>query len=366
MIRNLVFSGQRRFRISRHLLFWVIYCIYFFVQSITPFTDQSFQEWNTYRDALVSTYCFVPACILSVYAGLFFVWPYLLKKNRYLLALGAITGMFAADIFLNFFMSTLFYSQASYVLGDPGNARIMSLGYLNSIWAITLMGVAMGIRICKDCYLQQRENLQIARRKTRTELDLQKSRLQPAYLYSSLSSIHRGIVRGDDHADEMILRLSDVLSYSLYDSAEETVDLQLEVEAVNEFILLEQLKHRGRIRIKVDCTLENEGHRLPPMLILSFLQQVATVCGGYNGSLWGIAIKISDPSEKLNIRICISGNHSNAFDGSVIAEYCNAVHARLMSTYDPADFFFQCRDSGEEMVMTITLSTTNVNAYAIA
>ena len=95
---------------------------------------------------------------------------------------------------------------------------IFGLGHLNSVWAIIVSTFAIGIRLTKNWYRQKQENLEIAAKKARTDLKLEKSIVHPEFLSRSLNSIYCKINSGSNDAPVMVLKLSDLLNYALYNT----------------------------------------------------------------------------------------------------------------------------------------------------
>ena len=90
----------------------------------------------------------------------------------------------------------------------------------------------------------------------------------------------------------MILVLSNLLSYSLYESKKESVTLQSELNAVADFIRLERMKTSNEISLEIDDNINIEEILVPPMVILSVLHD------GHSK-----AISISQEDEELIISI---------------------------------------------------------------
>jgi hypothetical protein len=309
-IGKLIFSNRFSYRLARHLLFWIVYCTFFFIQSLVPSRENDFFTPNMYMIALTSVFCFMPACALLFYTALYVIWPVFMKQKRYGASFVAVVAMFAVAVGVNYFFSGIFYSSY-YVLRTTINfGTVFSLAYLNSIWAVTLMGLALFIKLSKECFIQQRLNVEMTRKKMRTDLNIEKSRLQPAYLYSSLNNIQSKIIHGTDESDQMILKLSDVLSYTLYECDAEFVPVNTELAALIDFIDLERMKNNGKEQIHIEWDAQEE-FLLPPMLILSFLQEVVTTLKQYGKLSWQMSINISGTSDVLSI--IVNGNTGNGF-----------------------------------------------------
>lgn len=257
----------------RHIIFWLVYCCYFYIQSISPWSLREFVNPETYRNALISMYCFVPTAIICAYPAMYVILPLYIERKKYLSAVFALTLLFLVAIGLNYFGARLYYRESHIRVNYPNPE--FALGYLNAIWAMVASFVTMGIRITRKWFTQQREIEEIARQKARNELSLRKTSLHPGFLYSSLESIHQKLNRNDHMSSPMILLLSNILSYSLYESKTERVTLRSELSVVSEYISLEKMKGSGDIALNIDSRIDQENVLISPMAVLSVLQDDA-------------------------------------------------------------------------------------------
>src|SRR6185436_19079393 len=83
-----------------------------------------------------------------------------------------------------------------------------------------LLAIAAGIKFSKKWYLQQRENERLAKQKLATELQLLKTSIHPRFLLHSLNTVQRHIDNSSAQSPVLILQLSDLLSYLLYEKDE--------------------------------------------------------------------------------------------------------------------------------------------------
>ena len=63
--KQLLFSDEKAHRISRHLLFWIIFCTDFLIQVIIPFRLSDLIHWNIYNAALINLCCYFPVRVFS-------------------------------------------------------------------------------------------------------------------------------------------------------------------------------------------------------------------------------------------------------------------------------------------------------------
>ncbi|HTF30570.1 MAG TPA: histidine kinase [Flavitalea sp.] len=309
----------------------------------------------------MSLYCFLPACVVSLYLALYVIWPFFLKKKKYLRAFYAMVAVFFIDICLNYFFSLLFFSNyyiRSQTLTFGGElakfSGTLQLAYQNSVWAITSMGLGLAIKLSKNCYLQQRENLEIVRKKLRNEINLQKSRLQPIYLRGSLDSIEAYVNAGSEKGCQMILKLSDVLNYTLYECEVELIPIQTELSAIGDFIELEKLKNNGDDQIRLSVHSELDGLVIPPTLLLTFLQELADILNEGPRKAYEANIMISRSPGRLNIKTSIYSldeDHKEFPDFSMLIE---RTRNRLASIASSDNFEIDIRIGPDECMISFS------------
>jgi hypothetical protein len=350
-----IFSNERKHRLVRHLAFWMVYASLFFFQSLVPRSPDDFLHVGMYMIAATSTLCFLPSCMISVYLAVYWVWPSLLRSKRYGHAFLAFILIFAADISINYYFSGVFHESRYVKASGIGFSGQLGLAYLNAVWAITAMGLGLAIKISRVCYIQKKENLEISKRSMRTQLDVEKAKLRPAYLYSSLNTIQNKTDAGYDDPGQMILKLSDVLSYTLYQSESDLVPLHTELAAVIDFIDLERMKQNGLEQVALEWDTP-EDLMVPPTLILSFLQEVVTQSYECMDRDWHINVAVRGSYEKL--QISISGNYGYLCPDLSVASV--KMRHRLETVYEGGTFQHLFRQSGSDFSIFVTLLETAI------
>lgn len=285
----------------RHILFWAVYCTFFYFQSISPQSLQEFTAPATYRNAFFSLVSFIPVCVLYVYVSLYVIFPRFLENKLYLRAALSFILLFAIGTTLNYFAAALYYSLAHLTGKGP-----LLLGYLNTLWAMIISGIAIGLKAVRQYQKEQKEINELLRNKTRNELNLTKRKMQPEFLYSTLDRIHTGLVSNDPSSSAMILTLSNVLSYSLYGTDAELISLEDELLAVEDIITLQI--HAGRtIELNVDDVIDKPEVLVQPMSIFSIVQNLFFSIKDLDGM---ITIEVAQPDDMIlvEIDVCETGS----------------------------------------------------------
>ena len=272
---DFIFSNKTSYRVKRHLTFWLIYCIYFYLQSIPPKTYDEFFVLKTYYIALMNLCCFAPVFIATTYFFIYYLLPKIIKNNKYFRFIVGFLLLYIAGTFINYFTAEIFLYYTGY-FPNTFQHRI-EMGNFNTRWGMVIATIALGIKLSKDWYLQQKENLQILKSKSRNEMQLQKFRIHPEFLLRSLDAIYIDMQSGFINAPSMILKLSDVLSYSLYETDSDLVLLEKEITEVRHFIFLEQLNRECAIEIQMHINGRMENKYIAPMVIVKLLDECITL-----------------------------------------------------------------------------------------
>ncbi|HEY2349692.1 MAG TPA: histidine kinase [Puia sp.] len=285
-IQDFIFSDKPGYRITHHVVFWVLYGVFFYMQSISPPLIEGLLYPVTYKNALISVCCFLPVCIFSVYISIYILFPFFLEKKKYIGFVLAFIFLYAINIITDYFFSVLFINKIhllpnriSYFgliewdLKNPHRAPF-PLGFANAQHAIILSGFALGIKSAKNWYLQWKENNILERQKNRTALQLLKARIHPEFLFHSLDSLYQKINVHSPDSPEMILNLSEQLSYSLYESDTELVSLERELIILKKCIAYQKLKSRHEQKINLEINGIPGDKLIPPLVLLPLVQHV--------------------------------------------------------------------------------------------
>jgi LytS/YehU family sensor histidine kinase len=200
-------------------------------------------------------------------------------KKRYFLFLFALLLVYAAGSFINYFMAGVLLNHVHYSTPVEVNfEHRMEFGNYNTRWGMIIAIIAIGIKLTKKLYLQQKENLEMLRKKTRTEMQLQKARIHPDFLLRSLNTIYSHIQSGSDEAPSIILNLSDLLSYSLYENGKGLVPLKKELMQLNNFISLEKQARGDCLDVNIKTSDDSHNKYIVPHVIVSCSKNAWLYC----------------------------------------------------------------------------------------
>ena len=107
--------------------------------------------------------------------------------------------------------------------------------------------------------------------KTSAELEQLKNQINPHFLFNMLNNANVLTKKDPDKASQVLVKLSDLLRYQLYDSAREQVFLTSDIHFLEDFLNLEKIR-----RDSFDFIISKEGDlngvQIPPLLFISFVE----------------------------------------------------------------------------------------------
>ena len=107
--------------------------------------------------------------------------------------------------------------------------------------------------------------------KAKAELALLKSQVNPHFFFNTLNNLYGLVVEQSTHAPDVILKLSDMMRYSIYEGKKDSVKLVDEVKYLESFIELHQLRHQKKVDIKFTHEVNNEI-QVAPLLYINLLE----------------------------------------------------------------------------------------------
>lgn len=354
-----IFSNQKKHRLTRHLVFWGIYTLYFYPQSIWyPDRLEQLLNWQVYYDALLNFACFIPACIFAVYVSIYILLPAFLQRKRYTEFIMLFIALFLACVGLNYFFSYLYYQLVSDPEANTTFIGLLNLSYINSTAAIIISGIALGIKVTKNLQQQQKENLAIAQKKARIDLQLQKARIHPEFLFRTLNSINNRILSKTPDASEMILRLSDLLSYTLYSGKDKAVPLDQELAALQDFVYLEHRKQDGHVDISTQITGKHNGKYIGPMIILWMLNESISVLTNCEPEFGSLKLSITTSQRWISVTVSLRTDETQLTEAAVEMLAQN-IRRRFSLSFAGNSYRIETRNSTEEDAVFVQLRLRN-------
>ncbi|MTI32842.1 histidine kinase, partial [Cytophagales bacterium RKSG123] len=110
---------------------------------------------------------------------------------------------------------------------------------LNMLLTLAILFLSTAFKVSKIALMKEKEAAQLKSENLNAELKFLKSQINPHFLFNALNNVYALSVIKSDKAPEMILKLSDMLRYILYDCNEQKVSLDKELNYIKNYISLQ-------------------------------------------------------------------------------------------------------------------------------
>jgi len=274
-----------------HGLFWL-----FFLLVFTLFA--SLNSGKLY-DHLVNYLAMLPSQMLAAYTLNYFQVPKLLLKRRYLLFL--LSFGLSIYLFSAFARYCVVHIAEPLIRKDFSQESIVEIlsdgGYLFIVYfpgVYTVVFIMLIIKIFKERFEQKHQIEVLQKEKVHHELQFLKAQIHPHFLFNTLNNLYALTLAKSDVAPAVVMKLSDMLDYILYQCNEPTVTMQQEVDLIQSYIDLEKLRHGARLMVTFQSELDNPNTPIAPLILLSLVE---------NAFKHGAHYRIQQPMIDIHLRV---------------------------------------------------------------
>lgn len=121
-------------------------------------------------------------------------------------------------------------------------------------------------------FRQIRSTIRLKNEKSKTEMLHLKSQVNPHFFFNILNNLYGWVEKDPKKAKDMILKLSDMMRYSIYDGQKDQVSLEEEVDYLKNYIKLHNMRYLKETHITFDIQLSEDGIKVMPLLFIILLE----------------------------------------------------------------------------------------------
>ncbi len=298
-------------RVLTHLLLWVavLFFFSFFIglEGADPASKFIFSAF------------FLPVTIATTYVFIYHLIPDYLLPKRYF-KFGLYTGytFIASAIFI---IVSAFYGFVI-ALELEWNDRFpisKSIFYI-MITIYLVVVIASAFSLLKNNYSSAAKNEELKNRILEAQLKLKEQELQylkmqihPHFLFNTLNTIYGLSLAKNEQTPEMILQLSELLDYILYQTKKPLVKLQDEINHIKNYIDLEKKRFHDNLKISMEIDPVPDSLEIAPMLLLPLVENSFKHGKDEQGNLViDLRLKLNDSMLIFEISNSKEANKANA------------------------------------------------------
>lgn len=114
--------------------------------------------------------------------------------------------------------------------------------------------------------------IRLRNERSTAELRHLQSQVNPHFFFNMLNNLYGWVAKDTNKAQEMILKLSDMMRYSIYDGQKEVVTLAEEIDYLNNYIELHQMRYHKKIAVSFEIDIHEANYHIMPLLFIILLE----------------------------------------------------------------------------------------------
>lgn len=263
---------------------------------------------DTWIDNKVVQNLFIWFCFFLILMGT-------IQSDNRILTTGAIILLLAPTVYINNLLILPFFNKnrIRFILLFILNAivftcvtvfilvKVLELEFrwtmLLNFFGILILALTFGsaIKISRDSFIRRQEE------KT-AELKLLKAQLNPHFLFNTLNNLYGLSVVKSDKLPNLMLKLSDLLRYSLYDTKETYVALEKEIQYLENYMSLEKIRLEETAEINFVKKGDLASKKIAPMLFIVFVENAFKHLGVAKEGKSRVTVTIEGTTNQLTLK----------------------------------------------------------------
>ncbi len=143
---------------------------------------------------------------------------------------------------------------------------------LNTFSIIRYLLITMLIALAREWLLKTFREKEQKAEQAKSEAHFLRSQLNPHFLFNTLNSIYALVLTQSSQAKEIILKLSDIMKYTLYESTQPVVTLKEDIGNIMNYIDLERLRQGNNASIETHISYGTGDQLICPLLFLPLVE----------------------------------------------------------------------------------------------
>jgi len=241
-----------------HLAFWILFNLVYLLLILQVMPPEQAVVRMAYASVL---------SLALAYINWFYLIPQFFYSKKYL-------AYFLITILIIFIFSWIrvwIEDQTMNIL--PQMKQLPAIRYAFILFSHLIIWILSSLfRLLQDFLVSQRNEADLKTGKLETELKLLKAQINPHFLFNTLNNIYSLVYLKSDQAAPMLLKLSGILRYMLYEADTSRVPITKEIEYLNDAIDLHLLNPADRDKVKIDILNEAPDLMIEPLLFINFLE----------------------------------------------------------------------------------------------
>ncbi|RPD42907.1 sensor histidine kinase [Chitinophaga barathri] len=294
-------------RVLTHLLFWVCYMLV---------------NTGVHAEAERGTLFYfleelggLPAAVLVAYVNMYVLFPRFFLRKKYLAyTVSAVLLLFVGSVINRIvqekFFEPVFYPDTTY----REQVFVWYMIFKGMLWFLSpVLLFTLVVKIFSQWFSQEQRHQEIVREKLEAELNFLKAQVHPHFLFNTLNNLYSLTLQASPAAPKVVLKLSGLMSYMLYDSRADNILLDKEITHIRNYIELEKIRYSQPLDVSFNVSGDVNCRQIAPLLLIPFVEN-AFKHGVSNETdpVW-VTIDVKVKDDVLSVKVENSHTENDAF-----------------------------------------------------
>jgi len=336
-----------------HLLFW---CgVFFFYSYLFAIGNSNF------NDVLSFSLFLMPITIATTYVSIYKLIPeYFMTKQYFRFILYSVYTLIVSSylVIVSIFFSLIYLSGFEYSEMNPATKNILFV--LSSVYLVVFIVSAfkllkLNLKQSKRTSELETKILEAQLKLKEQELNYLKMQIHPHFLFNTLNTMYGFALKKSDNTPEMILKLSNLLDYLLYQVDKPFVSLKDEINHIEDYISLEQMRFNDTLSVNFSKEISSEATEIAPMLFIPFVEN-SFKHGAIKNGVLDIDISLKATKSEILFEIKNSNSkNSNTHEGIGLEN----IRKRLELLY-PNQYKLSINDNEDRFEVLLKLNPKSI------
>lgn len=258
-------SQVQEITLRHHIIFWSIYFIFNTLRWGSYFDDYTY----SLKTNLIGFPIHMTLCYLNIY----FLMPKFLFKRKYIAYVGLLFTALFIMLLAKFNLTYYLVSENVWPEGTEVISRLtfnysvdMMIGELYVITFVT------AIKITMDWLKEHKRVTDLEKAQLETELLFLRTQISPHFFFNTLNNIYSLSLEGSKKTPKVILKLSELMRYFLYETKKSKQSLEKEILCIQNYLDLERIRFDEKLEVNMTISGDIKNKKIAPMLLLSFIE----------------------------------------------------------------------------------------------
>jgi len=292
-------------KINFHILFWLIFW------TISAFAYPKVQNGEIrYAESFTHQLFYLVAKIALTYWTLYFLFPkFFAKKKYWTFAFLFIVSVIAAGLLQRVINLYIYYQYVYEYFFNPKHEPLNLTYWVSSPVIQTIFityppaVIALCIKAFDEWFRGQRRIREAEKEQLYSELKYLQAQIHPHFFFNTLNNLYGLALAKSDAAPVLILKLSDLMKYILYETNVPRVPLEKEIRHLHNYMELEKIRYKDNFDIFFKQRGDISKTSIAPLLLLPFVENAFK--HGFSESMqnaWiSIDVEVSDDTFSFSV-----------------------------------------------------------------